>query len=235
MIPTNYAEIDALYRHVVADGVRSLVVTAAGSDDGATTLAYALARRASRAGRRVLLVELNLYRPALDALIGLDRADWSPDDAESVDAAITRFGADGMAALPAPAVDTVATSFREVDILSSFVDRLSATYDFIVIDAGPIGVRNARNIPPLSVCRAVGTVLFSVMSRHTSETDASAAVDLVRGEGARILGAVINDRDNPSLGEELEREANRLRRLMPGVSAWLHRLIRRAPLLYQLP
>lgn len=235
MIPTNYAEIDALYRRVVADGVRSLVVTAAGSDDGATTLAYALARRASRAGRSVLLVELNLYRPSLDALVGLDRVEWSPDDSASVAAAITRFGADGMAALPAPATDTVAASFREVDVLERFVQRLSQDYDFIVIDAGPIGVRNARNVPPLSVCRAVGTVLFSVMSRHTSETDAAAAVDLVRGEGARILGAVINDRDNPSLGEELEREANRLRRISPALVGWLRRLIRRAPLLFQLP
>lgn len=235
MIPTNYAEIDALYRYVVADGVRSLVVTAASSDDGATTLAYALARRASRAGRSVLLVELNLYRPSLDALVGLDRVDWSPDDTGSVDAAITRFGADGMAALPAPAVETVAAAFREVDVLERFVERLSQAYDLIVIDAGPVGVRNARNIPPLSVCRAVGTVLFSVMSRQTSETDAAAAVELVRGEGARILGAVINDRDNPSLGEELEREANRLRRIAPPIVRWLHRMIRRASLLYELP
>lgn len=235
MIPTNYAEIDALYRHIVAERVRSLVVASAGSGDGATTLAYTLARRASRSGRKVLLIELNVHRPALEELLGVERVDWSPDDPDSVDAAIAHFGADGMAALAAPLVDTVSAAFREVDVLSRFIERLSGTYDFIVLDSGPVCVRNARNIPPLTVCRAVGCVLFSVMSRHTSEADVAQAAELIRGEGARILGAVVNDRDNPSLGEELEREAGRLRRLSPALVGWLHRLIRRASLLYQLP
>ena len=235
MIPTNYAEIDALHRRLVADGVRQLVVTAAGSDDGATTLAYALARRASRAGRSVLLIELNLYRPSLEELVGLDQVVWSPDDPVSVDAAITRFGADGMAALPAPAVDTVSPAFREAEVLTRFVDRLKEIYDFIVIDAGPVGARNARNVPPLAVCRAVGCVLMSIMARQTSESDAAAALQAIQDEGARVIGAVINDRDNPSLGEELEREANRLRWLSPGIVAWLHRMTQKVSLLYQLP
>lgn len=235
MIPTNYAEIDALYRNLVADGTRRLVVTAAGSDDGATTLAYALSRRASRAGRSVLLIDLNVYRPSLDELVGLDRVAWSPADPASVDAAITHFGADGMAALPVPDAASVSTAFREAEVLSEFVDRLAERFDFIVVDAGPAGVRNARNVPPLAVCRAVGAVLLSVMAHQTSEADAAATVSAIRNEGARILGAVINDRDNPSLGDELEREADRLRRFAPGLSAWVKTLIRKAPVLYQLP
>jgi Mrp family chromosome partitioning ATPase len=235
MIPTNYAEVDALYRQVVADGASRLVVTSPGSDDGATTLAYALARRASRSGRSVLMIDLNIHRPSLDALVGLDQVDWSPADPASVDAAITQFGADGMAALPAPAMETVSTAFREPAVLARCLDRLGEVYDFIVIDAAPVGARNARNVPPLAVCRAAGAVLLSVMARQTSEADGVAAVAAIRGEGARLVGAVINDRDNPSLGEELEREAARLRPLSPALTGWLQRLIQRATLIYQLP
>jgi len=235
MIPTNYSEVDALYRQVVADGAKRVVVTSPGSDDGTTTLAYALARRASRSGRSVLLVDLNIHRPSLDALVGLDKVAWSPDDPDSVDAAISRFGADGMAALPVPAMETVSSAFRDPDVLSVCLDRLGDRYDFIVIDATPIGARNARNVPPLAVCRAAGTVLLSVMARRTSEADGVAAITAIQGEGARILGAVINDRDNPSLGEELEREAARLSRFSPALVGWMQRVLRKARLIYQLP
>lgn len=235
MIPTNYAEIDAVYRHFTTAGVTRLAVTGAGNDDGATTLAYALARRASRAGRSVLLVDLNLYRPSLDALVGLERVAWSPNDLAGVEAAITRFGADGMAALPAPIGDTVSSAFREADLLRRFVEHLGERYDFVIVDVGPVGACNARNIPPLLICGAVGTVILSVMARRTSEADASAAVTAISNEGARLLGAVINDRDNPSLGEELEREANRLRTVFPGLVRWLKSLLRKASLIYRLP
>lgn len=234
MIPTNYAEIDALYRAIVADGATCIAVTAAGAGDGTTTTAYAIARRISRAGRKVLLIDLNIHNPSLGTLLGIERVDWSPEDG-GVDVAIARFGTDGMSALAAPREAALSSGFREPEVLRAFFDRMTEEFDFIIVDVAPVLARNARNIPPLAVCRAVGAVLVSVMARRTAEPALNQAADLVRNEGARLIGAVMNDRDNPSLGEELEREAGRLSFIAPMVAGWLARQVRRVELLYERP
>ena len=148
---------------------------------------------------------------------------------------MTDFGADGMSALAAPLESALSSGFREPDVLRAFFERMAETFDFIVIDTAPVLARNARNIPPLAVCRAAGAVLLSVMARKTVEPALTQAVGLVRNEGSRLIGAAMNDRDNPSLGEELEREAGRLSRIAPWAAHWLTCGVRRVALLYDRP
>ena len=234
MIPTNYAEIDALYRAILADGAKCIAVTAAGAGEGTTTTAYAIARRISRAGCKVLLVDLNVHGSSLGAFLGIERIEWSPDDME-LEEKLTDFGTDGMSALAAPLEGALSPGFREPDVLRAFFERMAETFDFIVIDTAPVLARNARNVPPLAVCRAAGAVLVSVMARKTVQPALTQAVDLVRNEGARLIGAAMNDRDNPSLGEELEREAGRLSCIAPWAVRWLTFGLRRVSLLYERP
>lgn len=235
MIPTNYSEVDALYRQIVASGAKRLAVTAAGSGEGVTTTAYALARRATQAGRKVLLIDLNPYRSAFGEILGLGRPDWAPGDLASVDTAISELGSGTLSALPSPDPERVGQSFKEPEIIVQMLDHLALRFDLIVVDLAPVRVRNARNIPPLAVCRAVGSVMFCVMARATSQSDAQEAITAIEDEGATLLGAVINDRNNPSLGEEMERESRRLERVFPRLAAWLQARLRRFALLYQLP
>ena len=48
---------------------------------------------------------------------------------------------------------------------------------------------------------------------------------------ARLLGVVMNDRDNPSLLAELDRETYRLARRLPRLMAWLRARLHHATLL----
>lgn len=234
MIPANFAEIDTLYRQIISREVRRFVVASVCPGEGATTLAYSLARRASRAGKRVLLIDLNVYKPSLGSLLGVERMQWNPN-LEGLEDKIVNFGSDGMSVLPAPLEGPLSPAFRETDALQRMLDRLEAGYDLIVLDVAPLLLSNARNVPPFTVCRAAGMVLLAVMMRVTRQSNLERASALLADEGVTILGVAASDRDNPSLGAELEREAMRLKPVYSAGADWLARQIRKVNFLYERP
>ncbi|WP_323795511.1 AAA family ATPase [Nisaea sp.] len=234
MIPANYTEIDTLYRHIVSRNVRRFAVASVSPGEGATTLAYSLARRASRAGKRVLLIDLNVYKPSLGALLGVERVEWNPNIEDLTDK-IVNFGSDGMSVLPAPLDEPLSPAFRETGSLERMLDRLEESYDLIVLDIAPLLLSNARNVPPFTVSRAARTVLLAVMMRVTRQANLERATALLADEGISILGVAASDRDNPSLGAELEREAMRLNPVFPAGANWLARQIRKVGFLYERP
>lgn len=234
MIPANYTEIDTLYRQIVAKKARCFAVSSAAAGEGATTLCYSLARRASRAGRTVLMIDLNVFKPSLGQLLGVDPVAWSPHDGSYNDA-IVSFGADGMSVLPAPETVSLSGGFREVEAMKGMLDDLRTRYDLILLDIAPILVTNARNVPPLTACRATGAVLLSVMMRKTKQVDLERAAAVLEDERITVLGIAVNDRDNPSLGNELEREARRLETFSKGLSGFFQNQLRKVPFLYERP
>src|SRR5689334_889070 len=64
-IDPRHPETEALWRAVSGAELRSIAVVSARTGEGCTTVAQALWRRAARAGRAALLVELNWDQPGL--------------------------------------------------------------------------------------------------------------------------------------------------------------------------
>ena len=60
-LPIHYLELETIYTKTLGQGLGSLAITAAESGEGITTLSMALSRRNETAGRKTLLVDLNLY------------------------------------------------------------------------------------------------------------------------------------------------------------------------------
>jgi Mrp family chromosome partitioning ATPase len=88
----------------------------------------------------------------------------------------------------------------------------------VVLDAPPLLAASQTNGPGgLTVAsRAATTVMVVLAGRTKADKVRQAQEKLVRA-GGHLSGVVLNDRENPSLRAEMERELGRLARWAPGL------------------
>lgn len=230
-VPASLSEIDAVYRATLGAACRVIAVTAPATGQGASTLALALARRAAAGGRATLLVELTTRGSAAAERLGAPRRDWGASP-ESAAAALADLG-DGLTALPAPSLGRPPPLLREKDTLRALREAWLARFDLVILDLPPVLSANPHDIDPITAASVADGAILSVMTRVTREADLIEAVEQLRHAEIAILGVVANDRENPTLAEEIARELGRLRRVLPGpvrrLQAWIlsRRMLRR--------
>jgi protein-tyrosine kinase len=227
-LPPSYLELEHIYLGTFGRGARTVAVTGVQGGDGASLLAHALASRATNAGLRALYLDLNLFRPAFP---GLQLA-WRPDDHSVHQALLPRDHAAPFEVAPAP-TGSSNLLFREPAILKRLLAEKLSEYDAIVIDTSAICSVNAGNVPPEILAAACDSCVLVMLAGGTKQAPAQLAVDRLTAAGAKIAGIVLNDRDNPTLANEMCREVNRLKRFFPKLSDRLCQWIRRQDLLRQ--
>jgi Mrp family chromosome partitioning ATPase len=232
-IPIHYSEVEELYGRTVAAGFQSIAITASKPGEGASTVAYALARRAAAAGKKTLLVDFNMAAPSVGSRLALVSKTWRPG-ADCATEAIYPLGSTGLHALPAPSCTADAWAFREVAQLSGQMAKWHQDFEVIIADTSSLTKRNRGNIPPEVVCAACSGAVLTVLAGKTREAGVIEARDRLDRAGARILGAVMNDMKAPGLAVELIRETRRLDRLLPKTMQRLRGMIQRSSLLNQL-
>lgn len=229
-LPINYVELEAVYAETVGAGARTVAITSSCPGEGVSTLAYALSRRSAAAGRGTLLVDLNLLHPSVAANLALPRLDWLPD-MTSAETAVQRFPGVELSVLAAPLQAEGVLAFREKAVLGRQFGKWLDTYEVVIVDTSPLTVTNRRNIPADVVCATAEATVLVVLAGRVSEDILRTAADRLRQVRARVVGAVINDRLNPSLGDEIKREIRRLEPRWPGIAAKLQELVDRSTFL----
>ena len=218
---TNYdPEVELLWRKVDGAQVRSVAVVAGRTGEGATTIALTLARRAATAGASVLLVDLSGDGAGSAQALGMQA---EPE-------AIVTLPGTRLAVLGRPSV-AQALAWREPAQLIAQVEQWRDRWDLVVFDAPPVLPRTPGAMTGAGAAMAAeGTVLVTLAGRTPAPVIRD-AWNRLEGAGAKLLGAVMNDRDNPSLLAELEREADRLAKWLPRLMAALRVRLHRATLL----
>ncbi len=213
-------EVEALWRTLVQGGQRCVCVTSAGHGEGASTLAAALARRAVLAGETALLAELSPRQPALAARLGQQLEPGVP----------LRIGADGFGAVSVPA--DAGGNWKEPSYLAWKLAEWRRDWSMVVLDAPPLLAAAQSNGPGgLAVAsRAATTVLVVLAGRTRAEKVRQAQAKLLRA-GGHLSGVVLNDRENPSLRAEMERELGRLARWAPRLVDKVRNRLRRSAVL----
>lgn len=227
------AELEALYERTLGHGLRSLAITSPSWRSGVSTLAAALARRAAAGGRRTLLVDLNLMRPALDRLVGAQptAVDWALHDG-SAGHALVPATQSNLTLLTPPRQRAFDILSREADTIRQAIAQWQEEWDCVILDCLPVTARNRANLPTPQVCAACQGTILVVLANGTTGPELSAASETLEQAGARLLGAVVNDMNNPSLLEELCREADRLRSMAPILAERIKRWLRGRRLLH---
>lgn len=226
-IPAQNLEIERIFVQIQASNSRSVAITSANSKEGCTSVALALVERCLLAGNSTLLVDFNLYRPALQSALettatnaGITQAQLTPPQLVTTDdqqLAITGVVAPDQRALIA--------QLRKPGGLSACIKQWQQQFQTIVFDTSPVNRANARNIPPEQVAAACDATLLVVLSGHTTAPQVATAVEKLNHNGANLVGTVFNDRDNPPLKQELLRELARLPPRFRSISDHLKRWI----------
>lgn len=208
------AEIEQLWLAIGGSGARSIAVVSARAGEGTTSLAEALARRAALGGQRALLVDLS----------GAARPDAAPDT-------VLAGEHDGIGVLAAPS-PAAASAWRDPARLAAQVAAWLADWDRVVFDTAAL-LSPGEGVPAQSVAAAAEATLLVVLAGRTPASDVREATQQLERARARLIGSVLNDRDNPSLLAEMEREAGRLERVAPGLVRRIRGGLRRSSLLGQ--
>jgi succinoglycan biosynthesis transport protein ExoP len=180
-----------LLRDASMQGTRVVMVTSAVSGEGKTTLAGHLATSLARAGRRTLLLDCDLRKPAAHQLFEVDlQPGFSEVLLEEIGlaAAIRPTSLEGLSVIPAGQWDRSVVQALAREGVHKLFDNLAEEFDIIVVDSHP--VLDATDA--LLIGQHADAVIFSLVRDVSQMPRVFAAGQQLAGVGVRILGAVIN-------------------------------------------
>jgi len=173
--------------------LKSLGVVSACPGEGKTTVALGLAvAMAQEPGRRVLLLEADLRKPALEEYLGLSHqpglGEWL--DGSNRRLRLRRLGSDGPVLLAAGRFRSQRPELLRSERMSSLLASAAEEFDSIVVDCPPLTpIADAVLLQDL-----LDGLLVVVRARHAPLQAVRNAVSHLRAD--RVLGMVFNDEDD---------------------------------------
>ncbi|NQT40298.1 MAG: polysaccharide biosynthesis tyrosine autokinase [Planctomycetes bacterium] len=182
--------VATLLRKAELEKLRVVLVTSAMSGEGKTTLATHLALSLARTGKRTVLVDFDLRRPALDGVFGVplqpgvsEVLSGSCDLADLVQPTET----ENLSLVTAGRIDARVMASLAGGAPGVLFQRLRAEYDFVVVDGSPV--------LPVVDARYVGqhadAVILSVLRDVSQAPKVSAAWEILVSLGIHAIGVVV--------------------------------------------
>ncbi|MBI1356921.1 MAG: polysaccharide biosynthesis tyrosine autokinase [Acidobacteria bacterium] len=177
------------------DSPRCLVVSSARAGEGKTTVLSNLGVAAAQRGRRVLLIDADLRAPRLHELFKVDNRYGLSNllravrqDGETNEALVRPTGVDNLFVLPAGTSDASIPKLLGSPRVNDLLRSLEREFDLILIDTPPgLAVADARLL-----ARLADGVLLVLRAGQTDMSSAEAVQRRFQGDGAAMIGAVLN-------------------------------------------
>ncbi len=179
----------------------SIMVTSSRAHEGSSATAGGLARALASAGRRVVLVDLDLRHPSLHQVFGISNEVGITDillARKPADACLRFVPIDqnlngdspGLYVLPAGIVEGEPAELIGGSRTRQLLELLERQADVVIIDAPAV----LDTADTLILGRRVGGALLVVESGRTSATQVEQARAELVGNQVRLIGAVLNTR-----------------------------------------
>jgi capsular exopolysaccharide synthesis family protein len=184
-----------------AESPQVLLITSPHPQCGKTTTTANLAVSLAEGGRRVLLIDGDLRRPALAQFFGVQNSEGLTnviDESEraDLDRLIQSTAFPGVHILPSGIVKESVAKVLHSQLLGSVIDVARSTFDFIFIDAPPLlGLADARILSKFT-----DGVILICRAGQTSVDDLDEARRLLVEDGTHILGTILNGYDHKREG-----------------------------------
>jgi capsular exopolysaccharide synthesis family protein len=174
-----------------------LLLTSAVPGEGKTTLTLALAKLASMAGERVVVVDADLRRPRVHAALGVENDVGLSDylsgqkPLEAVLRSTEATGKGGIHYITSGASTPLATELVRSQAMRKLIRSLGETYSLVLVDGPPVlPVADAKVLATMA-----DKVVYISLWRKTPRSMAQHAVKQLRDVGANLAGAVLNNVD----------------------------------------
>ena len=240
----NHGDLDRLYLKTLGAGHKTLAVTACDTQSGVTTMAMALAQRHLLAGHSVLYIELNSLAPSMTALCELDVTHTLKNAGGQTAIATpmlvtSRISDQVVTGVLAPQEQNHILALRNPNTLKQQLQRFGQDFDALVIDCAPLNTHNgnidaAPVVPADLIATVADATLLIVQAGKTKAPHLKNAIKMVADQNITPTAIAMNNQFNPSLGQELIREAKRLEKILPTLSRWLTHKIRNSLLMLPL-
>ncbi len=174
-----------------ADRQRSIVVTSPRADDGKTTVACNLAMSVAQGGRRVLLVDANFRRPAIQRIFDAVKAKGLSNILIG-DGDLASYAVKTEIAL-LEVLGSGPTPPNPAELLGSpqcraFLQDAVSRYDQVIIDTPPVLLASDGVV----LATAVDGVILVVRAKRDSRGVARRACTLLADLNAHVFGAILN-------------------------------------------
>ncbi|MBO5852504.1 MAG: CpsD/CapB family tyrosine-protein kinase [Clostridia bacterium] len=172
------------------EGCKVITISSPQASDGKTTNSVNLAISFSQLGKKVLLIDADLRRPSVyrklkiennDGLSGVLAGFCSPE--KTIVSINPHFSVLTSGAVPPNPSELLASKDFE-----SLIEKLKASYDYIIIDTAPIGIVSDA----LSVARNSDGVLLVIKEKVTTYQAFEGVVDSLKLADIPLLGVVLN-------------------------------------------
>jgi succinoglycan biosynthesis transport protein ExoP len=195
-----YALRSALELSTPSGAPHSLMVTSSGPAEGKSTTSYALARGFAHIGRRVVLIDADMRKPAQHRNLGLS----NKAGLANLLARQTTFQ-DVLQRTDTPNLDFIAagpTPINPAELIAgsgfaTLLEQIKNDYDIIVVDAPPVlGLADAPTL-----ASQVKATLFVVQANHTRGRQARVALGRLKAGRAMVVGALLTKFDAKVSGQ----------------------------------
>lgn len=175
--------------------IKVITMTSSVPNEGKSSVSFSLSRTLAESGKKILMVDADLRKSVMAAkyqIKGIDKglSHYLTGQAEIEDI-IYETDVEGFYLTVAGPLSPDPTSLLDSEQFKSFIDKVREDYDYVIIDAPPLGVVIDAVIIGKFCDGAVVVIEQGVIKRKVVQ---DVIKQLKRGE-VRILGAVLNKVD----------------------------------------
>ncbi len=174
----------------VDDPIRSIVMTSSVPNEGKSTASMNLAQAIATSGKRVLLVEADMRRRSLAAMLGVRAPAGAYSvltDAVTLNAAVVATNTPNMYFLDAEPNIPSPADILSTKRFASLVDKLRDSFDYVIFDTPPVSLF----VDAAILSSLVDGTLLVIRQNQTKRSLVAKCAQQLRVADARILGTVM--------------------------------------------
>jgi len=168
-----------------------VLVTSAVPGEGKTTVAVSLARLVAKTGKKVLIIDCDLRRPATSKALGIDKVGIGLVEVLTGDKPFeecrTKDTRSSLHVLPVTLKTGNPPDILGSEAMEHMINRLRSEYDLIVLDSAPLLPVNDTRI----LARLIDAAVFVVRWEKTPRDAARSAVRVLAETHAPLTGVVM--------------------------------------------
>ncbi len=202
-ISEGYNSLRSALLYSTATGLpKTMLVTSSQPSEGKSTTSIAIARGMARLGRSVVLLDLDLRRPALHRAIPMLNAENSCGvssiltSQSTVDEALRDTDLDTLKVITSGPIPPSPTELLSSSRMTQLLEELTARFDLVLLDSPPVlGLADS----PLMAALVDGVVIV-IQSDRSRRGSLKASLRRLRNMRTNVLGAVLTKFDPTDMG-----------------------------------